>query len=221
MPPHRFELAGGHPVLDFLNTIQDWTREEPVDYLGDFADAVRFGQAAGVLTRGEAGALRPDGTHAEVARLRALRALLERIFRRLVLGKAPATADLDRLSVALARAARLTRLRGATGSPVRPHLDLALAKAEVLRFRLAQAAGTLLTSPEMRRLKACPSCGWFFLDASKNGSRRWCSMDTCGASAKARRYYRRKRGSRPVSKPGSPERLPRIHSSSTTSRREP
>jgi predicted RNA-binding Zn ribbon-like protein len=221
MPAHRFELAGGHPVLDFLNTIQDWTADEPVDYLVDFADAVRFGQAAGVLTRGEAAALRPDGGRAELARLRRLRALLERIFRRLVLGRAPASADLDRLSLALARAARLTRLRGATGSPVRPRLDLALARAEVLRLRLAQAAGTLLTSPEVRRLKACPACGWFFLDASKNGSRRWCSMDTCGASAKAKRYYRRKRGSRPVSKPGAPERLPRIHSSSTTIRRGP
>jgi hypothetical protein len=69
MPPHRFELAGGHPVLDFLNTVQDWTREEPVDYLGDFADAVRFGQAAGLITRAEARALRRPGTDAEVARL--------------------------------------------------------------------------------------------------------------------------------------------------------
>ncbi|MBC7897912.1 MAG: CGNR zinc finger domain-containing protein, partial [Cytophagaceae bacterium] len=30
---------------------------------------------------------------------------------------------------------------------------------------------------------------WFFLDVSKNGSRRWCSMATCGATAKAHRYY--------------------------------
>ncbi|MGH7701051.1 MAG: CGNR zinc finger domain-containing protein [Gemmatimonadales bacterium] len=45
-------------------------------------------------------------------------------------------------------------------------------------------------------MKSCPSCGWFFLDASKNRSRRWCSMATCGSSAKARRYYRRRKAAR-------------------------
>jgi predicted RNA-binding Zn ribbon-like protein len=54
-----------------------------------------------------------------------------------------------------------------------------------------EAAATLLVSDAMRRVKSCPTCGWLFLDASKNRSRRWCSMDTCGAVAKARRYYRR------------------------------
>jgi hypothetical protein len=27
MAPHRVELIGGHPALDFLNTIHDYTRE--------------------------------------------------------------------------------------------------------------------------------------------------------------------------------------------------
>ena len=40
---HRFKLAGGHPALDFINTVRDWTVPEPQDYLGDFADAIRFG----------------------------------------------------------------------------------------------------------------------------------------------------------------------------------
>ena len=53
------------------------------------------------------------------------------------------------------------------------------------------AAVALLVSDAMLRVKSCPTCGWFFLDVSKNRSRRWCSMDTCGAVAKARRYYRR------------------------------
>jgi predicted RNA-binding Zn ribbon-like protein len=34
-------------------------------------------------------------------------------------------------------------------------------------------------------------CGWLFMDDSKNGSRRWCSMQSCGNRAKAHRHYLR------------------------------
>ena len=44
------------------------------------------------------------------------------------------------------------------------------------------------------RLKACraESCRWAFFDQSKNHSRHWCSMESCGSQAKARSYRRRK-----------------------------
>jgi predicted RNA-binding Zn ribbon-like protein len=35
----------------------------------------------------------------------------------------------------------------------------------------------------------------WFLDVSKNGSRRWCRMDVCGNRAKVGRYNRRQRAS--------------------------
>jgi predicted RNA-binding Zn ribbon-like protein len=54
-------------------------------------------------------------------------------------------------------------------------------------------AGELLVSPELSRVRACPGngCGWLFLDRS--GRRRWCTMDTCGNRAKARRFAARRR----------------------------
>jgi predicted RNA-binding Zn ribbon-like protein len=30
---------------------------------------------------------------------------------------------------------------------------------------------------------------WLFIDASKNATRRWCDMASCGNRAKARRHY--------------------------------
>jgi predicted RNA-binding Zn ribbon-like protein len=43
------------------------------------------------------------------------------------------------------------------------------------------------------RLRACagPGCVLHFYDTSKNGSRRWCSMTTCGNRTKAARHYAR------------------------------
>ena len=38
------------------------------------------------------------------------------------------------------------------------------------------------------RVKQCANCNWLFVDRSRNGSRRWCSMDECGVHVKMRRY---------------------------------
>ena len=53
----------------------------------------------------------------------------------------------------------------------------------------------LLSSPELGRLRECAAecCGRLYLDQTKNRSRRWCDMDTCGNRAKARRYQARQR----------------------------
>jgi len=47
---------------------------------------------------------------------------------------------------------------------------------------------------EWDRLKVCPddACRWAFIDTSKNGSRRWCSMEVCGNRNKTRSYRSRK-----------------------------
>jgi hypothetical protein len=69
---------------------------------------------------------------------------------------------------------------------------------EVAQFA-QPACVELVQTVEVRQLKACPldqgGCGWLFLDRSRNGSRRWCTMDDCGAHAKARRLTERRRRS--------------------------
>jgi predicted RNA-binding Zn ribbon-like protein len=56
-------------------------------------------------------------------------------------------------------------------------------------------AADLLTSKELNRVGRCADerCGWLFVDTSRNRSRRWCSMESCGNRAKARRHYRKSR----------------------------
>src|ERR1700732_5645361 len=66
---HQFKLAGGHPALDFINTVRDWTAPEPHDYLSEFADAIRFGETAGLLNRADALRLRRRPSGGELARL--------------------------------------------------------------------------------------------------------------------------------------------------------
>ncbi|MFD5591086.1 CGNR zinc finger domain-containing protein [Streptomyces griseorubiginosus] len=47
------------------------------------------------------------------------------------------------------------------------------------------------TAPDRIRSCAHESCVLHFLDTSRNGTRRWCSMATCGNRAKASRHYAR------------------------------
>lgn len=51
----------------------------------------------------------------------------------------------------------------------------------------------LLTSLDLRRLKKCKNhrCSHLFLDNSKNNSRSWCSMRSCGNIMKARAFKER------------------------------
>lgn len=60
---------------------------------------------------------------------------------------------------------------------------------------LAIAWSELVTTGDAVRLKRCAehTCGWAFWDASKNRSRRWCSMKVCGNRNKSRSYASRQR----------------------------
>lgn len=57
----------------------------------------------------------------------------------------------------------------------------------------ADSAVSELTGDRLDRVKSCPSCRWLFFDTSRNRSRRWCSMQTCGGRDKALRHYRKQR----------------------------
>jgi predicted RNA-binding Zn ribbon-like protein len=57
------------------------------------------------------------------------------------------------------------------------------------------AVDTVREHPGRVRECAGERCPVVFLDESRNGSRRWCSMGVCGARAKASTYYRRRRRS--------------------------
>jgi predicted RNA-binding Zn ribbon-like protein len=53
----------------------------------------------------------------------------------------------------------------------------------------------LAGAPDRIRSCAHESCILHFFDTSRNGTRRWCSMTTCGNRAKASRHYARSKES--------------------------
>ncbi|MGH2881599.1 MAG: CGNR zinc finger domain-containing protein, partial [Solirubrobacteraceae bacterium] len=69
------------------------------------------------------------------------------------------------------------------------------AQLETVRHVAVSSGVELLTGGPSPRLKQCPGdhCGWFFLDATKRGNRRWCQMSECGQEAKDQRRREKRR----------------------------
>jgi len=63
------------------------------------------------------------------------------------------------------------------------------------RFIASAIPGLLALLATRDRLRRCENaeCGWLFIDRSRNRSRQWCDMGTCGSRAKMARYRRRRR----------------------------
>ena len=119
-----------------------------------------------------------------------LRETIHRLFDAQAQGKAPAARDLDMLNNALAAApARKTLKRGREGYEW--EVDMKSGTALSLLAPVLWSAGDLLAGPKLGKVRRCanPECLYLFLDDSRAGKRRWCSMSACGNRAKARRHY--------------------------------
>jgi len=73
--------------------------------------------------------------------------------------------------------------------------DFYQAALDDIIWPVVRSAADLLTSDTLPMLRICAAddCQWLFMDTSKNQTRRWCNMKSCGNRAKARRHIERKK----------------------------
>jgi predicted RNA-binding Zn ribbon-like protein len=183
-PITDLELVAGHPALNFLNTIEDRLGPHPDDMLRRPADLAAWGTHAGLIN---AGVTRGRGARAELTAALELRAHLTTVLDARVAGRPARTADRRALARAVAAAyAAGTLIQKKDGTLCWRWDPGALA---TIRHTVATTASNLLASPATTRIGQCSGlgCGWFFLDTTKRGNRRWCSMRDCGQDAKSAR----------------------------------
>ena len=196
----QLKRVGGDLALDFANTAGWRGDSEDPGVLHDYADLVAWAAHAGILDVGlrktlEAlAAADPERADAVYQRAIALREALYRTFAAWAHGAAIDADDLATLNDVIANARRHLRLAtdGDRLAWTWHGLEDAL---EGPVWIVAHAAADLLTSERLVRVRECEGdkCDWLFIDASKNHSRRWCSMADCGNRAKAKRNYARNR----------------------------
>jgi predicted RNA-binding Zn ribbon-like protein len=172
-----FRFRGGHVALDLAATLAARFKEAPRELLETPADLDRWLESSGLASRA------PRATRDDVAMARELR---EAIYG-LAAGRASG-------------GARTTLNAIAALPPARPALSASgeLVMEGSAREYLATIAGLgveLIGGPDRERIRQCggEGCAILFLDLSRSGGRRWCSMAGCGNRAKASAFRNRGR----------------------------
>ena len=196
----NLKLLGGRVCLDFANTVGWHAGDYPSEHIRSYTDLVLWSRHAGILADDQAQRLvreaaeRPGEAAAVLERAIAVREAIYRIFSATADGRSPDAADLTTFNGALSEAmAHVCVVPAADGfawdwTGHEHALDWML-------WPIMRSAAELLTAGELTRVRECSgdTCGWLFVDTSRNRSRRWCDMEDCGNRAKARRHYHRQR----------------------------
>ena len=191
----------GRLCLGLVNTAHPRSGRYAHDSLKAYSDLVAWNRSIGMLMEEQEqyllheACIHPQEALKTFEGALALRETIYRVFSLSASGSVPQSEDLDLIqrifTEAMAHASLLPtahefswewKMEDEHGEDLR-----------VLLWPIAYSAIELFTSAEeWKRVKECPGCGWLFLDRSKTGNRRWCSMDECGSRAKMRRQYARK-----------------------------
>ncbi len=192
-------MLGGDVVLDFVNTASKWSSGDPVDRLGDLSGVAAWAETAGLGETVDLARMkdeirrRPAEAAAVFADAVSFRARLWRIFEAAAHSRRAEATDIAALKDRTCRARSFRDLEQTDDG----FLERWTEDAPVLEtplLAIALSAETLLKEGRVDRLHVCggEDCEWMFLDLSKNASRRWCSMATCGNSAKVKNFRKRK-----------------------------
>jgi predicted RNA-binding Zn ribbon-like protein len=191
-----FLFVGNHLALDFLNT-RLVLAGSPKELLPDVGALVRWLVASGLLTRPKGKALAKkwkDSPEAAVLlrELLKFRERLRAVVVRQEAGFSVSNAFIAELNSLLKQHPGVIALQR-EGEKLGLETAFELEKPDDVWAPIAIAVAELLSDVSPARLRKCEACIVHFLDTSKKGSRRWCSMNICGNRIKVAAYQRRKR----------------------------
>ena len=173
MSDFRFGL--GHVTLDFLATRRG-RPESRVELLAVPGDLSHWIAEAGI-------AAAPPASGELLDQALELRETIRRLFVCAREGGRPASADLQLVN------------EWARSPVAAPQIGSDFARESVgpdsvtgaLAY-VARESVELITGPELKRVRTCAGCTLLFLDRSRPGNRRWCSMERCGNRKKTANY---------------------------------
>ena len=199
--PTLFDLSGGHPALDLVNSLDNRFRADgPNENLVHYSDLLRFLGESGLLDPQRIRLLNKAASEQAAEQVlrevKVLREAAAAVFYAGMEERTPAHSDVLTLERHFVEASRHRELhwndtpahmawRWSRHAETDPNLPLWL---------LAQSVSDILLSLDAARVRTCAvdTCRWLFLDTSKSHTRRWCNMKVCGNRMKARRFQARR-----------------------------
>ena len=196
--PVPAESVDADRVLAFINTLSARPTAAPVERLETYESLVAWAREQHLVSAAAAERLagesrrHPHQAAAVLARAKDFREALNGLAEAIDAGRQPNPDVLGTIGECLAGAyanGRLVPHEGALQWAASAEDDL-----DRVLWEIGRAAGRLVVSPRLTRVRACAAsdCAWWFVDDTKNRSRRWCDMTLCGNREKLRRFRSKK-----------------------------
>jgi predicted RNA-binding Zn ribbon-like protein len=190
--PLPAESVDAERVLAFINTLRPTSK--PLDTLTSYEALALWARDQHLVSAAAAERLvaeakkHPHQAANVLTQAKELRAALDGLAEAVDAGRQPGAVLLETIGECVAAAYANGRLVPHEGT-----LHWVSSGDDDLRrvvWEIGRAAGRLVTSPRLARVRACAAsdCGWWFMDDTKNRSRRWCDMKLCGNREKLRRF---------------------------------
>ncbi|KVS31980.1 CGNR zinc finger domain-containing protein [Burkholderia cepacia] len=187
------DFVGGHPALDFLNTVADTGKTRDADKFVDWPAVHAWAERSGLLAPADLARLLRHARQDDADALVALRRFREEAYTAI----AHLTAGSGGTAGARAAGRLAVAIREAIGRSAFDAVDGRFAWRPDARVasRWVDAAALgfehLLRSDDFARVRQCGRCTWFFVDRGRGVGRRWCDMRTCGNRAKVEAFRER------------------------------
>ncbi len=187
------ERIGGHPILDFINTVKDSDKTRSQSSIADWPLFMQWIELSELFDETERNKLRSLSEPEASFLLSQVHDVREEIYHTLL----DTITNESNLAV---RASSCQNIQSAIqrASFVRSE-DTYSWRVELndkswLVDSLYLALEHLLRSANLKKLKQCGRCTWLFLDTGRGRRRRWCKMSTCGNREKSK-YFRERKAS--------------------------
>lgn len=178
----KFHTETGRLSLDWIATLGD-RDGTPVERLNRTADLKRWFDSVADQTVGR------EPTQEDLVEAKNLRAAIIGLIDRLYSCEEPAAKDIRVLNDFSGFPPPDSKL-AACGRVLETNADL---DAQTILGLIARDAVDLFTGRDFAKIRLCAAedCSVYFIDRSRPGKRRWCSMNRCGNRAKKKAFTKR------------------------------
>jgi predicted RNA-binding Zn ribbon-like protein len=183
----QFRLGNRRPAIALVATLGDRGTPNPLERIPNPESLARW------CVEGRFLPISPKISAPELASVRLLREAIYRAASALRQSRKPTSNDITTINAWAARGTLVPEL-SPDGRSANWRNERTLSP---VLATIARDAIDLLTRTDPSRIKLCadPTCHGLFVDESRPGKRRWCSMNFCGNRAKSRTFARRHRES--------------------------
>ncbi len=189
-----FLIIGGHPAIDLLNT-RPMRNDGLLERLTSLRHIANWAHQAGLISASAKRLLSVRDDERIVEEVWRLREALRTGLQKYRDGKVAWRGLATRVNAILKSGEGVQALEVNGPEAFSVSFIKPVKTPDDLLWLVASEIADFLASGEWRKSFSCEgtSCVLWFVDRTKNRSRHWCRMETCGARSKAKAYYQRKK----------------------------